>query len=241
MSDTGTRATEQQERTRTNRQAADAAMPLIPAPSELSAAEGEHVAPDEEFPAFTVTFNGSRSGEVVLVLHAEVTRSLTEAAEDLQLTDAVAPAMKAAAESLGPCVLGQVQQVAVTEINARRSYDLLPLESGGRVTAWLGVLTRQETATPKTDANKPVTGLNLLRDVEMTLSVEIGRARMSVRELLALAPGTVVELDRAAGAPADLLVNGRLIARGEVVVVDEDFGLRITEILPPGGEGSDRV
>ena len=65
----------------------------------------------------------------------------------------------------------------------------------------------------------------------MDVTVELGRARMSVRELLALSPGTVLELDRAAGSPADLLVNGRLIARGEVVVVDEDFGLRVTEIV----------
>jgi len=60
---------------------------------------------------------------------------------------------------------------------------------------------------------------------------------MSVRDLLALAPGTVLELDRAAGSPADLLVNGRLIARGEVVVVDEDFGLRVTEIVDSASKG----
>ena len=74
-------------------------------------------------------------------------------------------------------------------------------------------------------------GIEMLHGVEMELTVELGRARMPVRDLLALAPGAVLELDRAAGSPADLLVNGRLIARGEVVVVDEDFGLRITEIL----------
>ncbi len=74
-------------------------------------------------------------------------------------------------------------------------------------------------------------GLEMLHGVVMDVTVELGRARMSVRELLALSPGTVLELDRAAGSPADLLVNGRLIARGEVVVVDEDFGLRVTEIV----------
>jgi flagellar motor switch protein FliN/FliY len=70
----------------------------------------------------------------------------------------------------------------------------------------------------------------------MEVTVELGRTRMTVRELLALAPGAVVELDRAAGSPADLLVNGRLIARGEVVVVDEDFAVRITEIIGSHGE-----
>jgi flagellar motor switch protein FliN/FliY len=81
-------------------------------------------------------------------------------------------------------------------------------------------------------------GLDLLRDVAMEVTVELGRTRMTVRELLSLSPGAVVELDRAAGSPADLLVNGTLIARGEVVVVDEDFGIRITEIVAPGADGA---
>ena len=77
----------------------------------------------------------------------------------------------------------------------------------------------------------PPRGVELLHGVAMEVTVELGRTRMSVRELLALCPGDVLELDRAAGSPADLLVNGRLIARGEVVVVDEDFALRVTEIV----------
>ena len=78
--------------------------------------------------------------------------------------------------------------------------------------------------------------LDLLRHVAMEVTVEIGRTRMTVQELLSLHPGEVVELDRAASAPADLLVNGTLIARGEVVVVDEDFGLRISEIVTDAAE-----
>ena len=66
--------------------------------------------------------------------------------------------------------------------------------------------------------------MNLLHDVTMGVSVELGRTRMTVRELLALTPGRDRQLDKAAGSPADLLVNGTLIARGEVVVIDEDFG-----------------
>lgn len=91
-------------------------------------------------------------------------------------------------------------------------------------------------ATPAAPSNGSATGraglgIEMLHGVEMEVTVELGRTRMPVRDLLALAPGTVLELDRAAGSAADLLVNGRLIARGEVVVVDEDFGLRVTEIL----------
>lgn len=75
--------------------------------------------------------------------------------------------------------------------------------------------------------------LHLLRDVEMGISVELGRTRMTVRDLLSLAPGVVIELDRAAGSPVDVLVNGTLIGRGEVVVVDEEFAVRVTEVLSP--------
>jgi len=73
--------------------------------------------------------------------------------------------------------------------------------------------------------------LNLILDVSVTLALEVGRARMSVRELLQLAPGAVVELDRLAGEPLDVLVNGVRIARGEVVVVNEKFGIRLTDVV----------
>ncbi|WP_076261896.1 flagellar motor switch protein FliN [Intrasporangium flavum] len=73
--------------------------------------------------------------------------------------------------------------------------------------------------------------LRRIQDVEMALTVEIGRTRMSVRDALSLEPGAVVELDRSAGAPVDVLLNGRRIALGEVVVVDQDYAVRISRIL----------
>ena len=87
------------------------------------------------------------------------------------------------------------------------------------------------TPAASTPAGVVSRGIEMLHGVDMEVTVELGRTQMTVRDLLALSPGTVLELDRAAGSPADLLVNGRLIARGEVVVVDEDFGLRVTEII----------
>ncbi|MDN4173548.1 flagellar motor switch protein FliN [Nocardioides sp. SOB77] len=83
----------------------------------------------------------------------------------------------------------------------------------------------------------PRRGIEMLNEVDMEVTVELGRTRMTLRDLLALSPGHVLELDRAAGSPADLLVNGHLIARGEVVVIDEDFGLRVTEILETAAAG----
>jgi flagellar motor switch protein FliN/FliY len=86
-----------------------------------------------------------------------------------------------------------------------------------------------------------VADLRRLSAVPVDLSVEIGRARMSVGETLELREGSVVTLDRMAGEPVDLLVNGTPIARGEVVVIDEQFGLRLTQVLaaPVGGEPGD--
>jgi flagellar motor switch protein FliN/FliY len=76
--------------------------------------------------------------------------------------------------------------------------------------------------------------LERLYDVPVELAVEIGRTHMTIRETLALGPGSIVTLNRLAGEPVDLLVNGKPIARGEVVVLDEEFGLRVTEVLVSG-------
>jgi flagellar motor switch protein FliN/FliY len=75
--------------------------------------------------------------------------------------------------------------------------------------------------------------LGRLQNVPVELAVEIGRTRMTIGEALALAPGAIVTVGRLAGEPVDLLVNGRAIARGEIVSVDEELGLRITEIAAP--------
>jgi len=75
--------------------------------------------------------------------------------------------------------------------------------------------------------------LNLILDVTVTLSLEVGRIQMTVRELLQLAPGAIVELKRLATEPLDVLVNGVRIARGELVVVDDKFGIRLTDVVSP--------
>jgi len=73
--------------------------------------------------------------------------------------------------------------------------------------------------------------MELLHNVEMIVTVELGRTRMMLRELLSLHPGSVVELDRNTNSPVDILVNGTLLAHGEVVVIDDDLGVRITEVV----------
>ena len=73
--------------------------------------------------------------------------------------------------------------------------------------------------------------IELLYNVDMAVTVELGRTRMPMRDLLGLRPGSIVELDRSARAPVDILVNHTLLARGEVVVVDDELGVRVTEIV----------
>jgi len=75
--------------------------------------------------------------------------------------------------------------------------------------------------------------LDMILDIPVHLSVELGRTKIAIRDLLQLAQGSVVELDALAGEPMDVLINGRLIAQGEVVVVNEKFGIRVTDIITP--------
>ncbi len=75
--------------------------------------------------------------------------------------------------------------------------------------------------------------LDLLLDVPLNVTVELGRSRLPIRELLALVSGSVLELSKLAGEPLDILVNGQPVARGEAVVVNEKFGVRLTEIISP--------
>jgi flagellar motor switch protein FliN/FliY len=82
-----------------------------------------------------------------------------------------------------------------------------------------------------------VADLRRLSAVPVDLSVEMGRTRMTVGETLELRQGSIITLNRMAGEPVDLLVNGTTIARGEVVVIDEQFGLRVTEVLGPASAG----
>ena len=81
--------------------------------------------------------------------------------------------------------------------------------------------------------NEDMHGLELLLDVPLEISVELGRVKMLVKDVVELGTGSIVEIDKAAGEPVDVMVNGKLVARGEVVVIEDNFGVRVTEILNP--------
>jgi flagellar motor switch protein FliN/FliY len=88
-----------------------------------------------------------------------------------------------------------------------------------------------DTLTPSGDGQSR--RLDMLLDVPLDVSVELGRCRMTIQDLLALSPGSVIELDKVAGEALDILINDRLVARGEAVVVNDKFGVRITDIVSP--------
>ncbi|MFI5932641.1 flagellar motor switch protein FliN [Actinoplanes sp. NPDC051494] len=234
------------------RAAAEAALAVLPTSRELTVGAPMAASPDmlTTGQAITAKFSGAATGEVVVVVGQDLADALKESPlGELDLTAAVRPALEAASRTFGPTVLdpGQLMEpgVALSAISAKDGSVAVPLLDGGEIRAvlamalspWPSDTAPAGVATRGGSAAAPMRGgLDMLHDVEMEVSAELGRTRMSVRELLSLSPGAIVELDRAAGSPADLLVNGRLIARGEVVVIDENFGIRITEIVSPGTE-----
>jgi flagellar motor switch protein FliN len=204
---------------------------------------------------------GTTEGKVLLVLGEELVTALQGTPfGDVEPAQALTPALETLAQALGARLESAPTPTAVEDCVAVLSGGtvvLVPLLSGDTVLATVGVSLVMPAAPAAASASAPDAGtapagpagqagvpgepvagrtgsswgIDMLRDVEMEVTCELGRTRMTVRQLLALAPGDVVELDRLAGSPADLLVNGTLLARGEVVVVDESFGLRITEIV----------
>ena len=104
------------------------------------------------------------------------------------------------------------------------SLDARDTDEGYRAAAF-------QSAAPEPEPVSSGANLDVVLDIPVTLSMEVGRRRMTIRDLLKLSQGSVLELDRDAGAPMDVLVNGTLIAQGEVVVVNDRFGIRLTDVV----------
>ena len=123
-------------------------------------------------------------------------------------------------------------------------------EAEDPMAAWAEALEEQKTTEKPADTDQggPLNGegvrpfigkdgtmqdINMVLDIPVTLSVELGRTKVPIKYILQLAQGSVVELDAQAGEPMDVLVNGYLIAQGEVVVVNDKFGIRLTDVVTP--------
>jgi flagellar motor switch protein FliN/FliY len=176
--------------------------------------------------AVIVGYVGEASGQLaVQILEAD---ALIDGLTDAPLVERLHGALEAAVSALGA---GRLDAPTVGDASAVFSHPAAQVfdlqDQDGRVIGRLAVrITRRPEAAPTASRR-----LQRIAGVEMDLTVEIGRTRMAVRDVLGLEPGRIVELDRSAGAPADVLLNGRVIAHGEIVVVDQDYAVRITRIL----------
>jgi len=121
-----------------------------------------------------------------------------------------------------------LEALQAAEAAAPEAAELLQAEPVAVRRVDMDPLKPVSAGTPEPDAN-----LDLILDIPVELKVEIGSSRLTIREVLNLAPGSIVELDRTAGSPADLLVNGTRVGRGDIVVVDESYGIRISRLVDP--------
>ncbi len=184
----------------------------------------------------TAAYVGAPSVDLAVVIAAGAD-ILGTASQGLRIEDVLSPALAAAAGVLGTGVLSAVDSVGTSDLADDADADVYALnDATGQPVAWFIIRTRPAGTSDALGADELAGNLKRISNVEMSLTVEIGRTRMSVREVLGLEPGDVVELDRSAGAPADILLNGRKIAVGEIVVVDQDYAVRVTKILDPSGE-----
>ncbi|WNM24564.1 flagellar motor switch protein FliN [Demequina capsici] len=223
-------------------QAVELLVQQLPTATPLTAVPlGPGQAPSAASEAIRVHFVGSTSADLVLVAHEAIAEALAGAGVGVTAAEILRPALEAAARPLGAGVLDTAHEDTLGDALVDPDMEAFVLvDADGTAQAWFGIRVRQnrqQTAPAVAPAPAPTTPvddrarMHMLRDVELVLTAEIGRTRLPMRQVLDLVPGTVLELDRAAGAPADVMVNGRLVARGEVVVVDEDYGIRITEIV----------
>jgi flagellar motor switch protein FliN/FliY len=222
--------------------AAQAIVTLLPATSDLVAGVAQPPAlvnAADWAGAAVAPLAGAKDATVGVLVGVELVTALADSPMGpLELGAAIQPTLDAAATALGTTA-GAGRTLDGSEVAAALAAATVavPLVANGTTAAVLLVTLPAPLAAPAQHRPTQPTGttarpgIELLHGVAMDVTVELGRTRLSVRELLALTPGDVLELDRAAGSPADLLVNGRLIARGEVVVVDENFALRVTEIV----------
>jgi flagellar motor switch protein FliN/FliY len=193
------------------------ASPVTPVGSQASGDTGE---------AVVASFVGEASANLAVQLLDP--SALIDGLVDAPLTDRLRESLDQAAGALGAGVLGEVTIDDASPIFSDPHAQVFDLQDADGRT--IGRFAIRITRTPDGDAT-PTLRLRRIAGVQMDLTVEIGRTRMAVRDVLGLEPGSIVELDRSAGAPADIKLNGRVIAHGEVVVVDRDYAVRITRIL----------
>ncbi len=179
--------------------------------------------------AFRMVVDGLIDSEIMLILPLGVARDMVDGLlHSSAPTPAPQPAKPAAAPQPTPMAAAPVaaaQPMYVTPPPQQRAPAAMAMDQN--------VLVQPAQFAPlkQTVLNVGDSNIGMIMDVPLQVTVELGRTRKLIREILELAPGSVLELDKLAGEPVDILVNGKIVAKGEVVVIDENFGVRITGIV----------
>ncbi|OZD55353.1 hypothetical protein CH252_05575 [Rhodococcus sp. 06-1477-1B] len=196
--------------------------PVLPTPSPDPGATGS---------AVVVAFSGTPGAS--LAIQVADAAGLDDGSGGQRLADRLHPAFEAAVAVLGAGALGEGEEVDAASVFTEVGVQVFDLvREDGSTVARAAIRIDDARAAPSTSAPAR---LSRIAGVEMELVVEIGRTRLPVRDVLGLEPGHVVELDRAAGSPSDITLNGRLIGHGTVVVADGDFAVRVERIIDQTG------
>jgi len=212
---------------------------------------------DDPCMLFTGTLNGAKPLPISLVLPGTFLDIMAGAMQEAMATPAAdqsaPPAAAAAAEPTAFSLeltqeeledaeliedIEEVREPALASVGGSREASPPPPQPAPRGPTPIGPAAARARFAPLPEPDQPPqrTSIDLLAGLQMNVSVELGRTELTVSEVLGLGPGSVIELDRLAGEPVDILVNDRLIARGEVVVVDENFGVRVVEVVRRGND-----
>lgn len=180
--------------------------------------------------SFRMTIEGLVDSEIMQLLPIEFAKSMVKnLMEEMTSSEPVkeeAP-MAAASEPVA------FHEPGAHMFDSGQAPGVSPMNSTMPVGPGVPVQPVQFAPLQTSSQSKEIANIDLIMDVPLQITVELGKTRKSIRDILALGPGSVVELDKLAGEPVDLLVNGKLLAKGEVVVIDENFGIRVTDIVSP--------
>ena len=180
--------------------------------------------------AFRMVVEGLIDSEIMLILPLGVARDMVDG-----LLHSSAPTPPPASQPAKPAAATQPVPMAAAPAAAQPMYVTPPPQQRAPAAMAMdqNVLVQPAQFAPlkQTVLNVSDSNIGMIMDVPLQVTVELGRTRKLIREILELAPGSVLELDKLAGEPVDILVNGKIVAKGEVVVIDENFGVRITGIV----------
>ena len=182
--------------------------------------------------AFRMVVEELIDSEIMLILPLKIARDMVDG---LLHSSAPAPAPQPAKPAM-PAAPVMQQSAAAPPVQQQQAYippQPAPQRGPSPVVPEQNVIVQPAQFAPLKQNIMSVSDSNIgmIMDVPLQVTVELGRTRKLIREILELAPGSVVELDKLAGEPVDILVNGKIVAKGEVVVIDENFGVRITGIV----------